>query len=145
MTVGVISYSFAGIYFYRDGFVPAPNVPFFRPLFFYKAVPQQYTSRPDILRHHEGNQLIHAAGLQQMAFQQGNNMHGNAVMPVFLSDAIANGRLGQTLLYIKDFRKANQLFRIILKIDSCDKLFLFSKSHTERLRIAASKFPRLFL
>lgn len=80
-----------------------------------------------------------------MAFQQGNNMHGNAVMPVFLSDAIANGRLGQTLLYIKDFRKANQLFRIILKIDSCDKLFLFSKSHTERLRIATSKFPRLFL
>ena len=55
-------------------------------------------------------------------------MHGNAVMPVFLSGAIANGRLGQTLLYIKDFRKANQLFRIIfLKIDSCDKLFLFSK------------------
>lgn len=44
-----------------------------------------------------------------MSFQQGNNMHGNAVMPVFLSDAIANGRLGQTLLYIKDFRKANQL------------------------------------
>lgn len=80
-----------------------------------------------------------------MAFQQGNNMHGNAVMPVFLSGAIANGRLGQTLLYIKDFRKANQLFRIILKIDSCDKLFLFSKSHPERLRIAASKFPRLFL
>lgn len=66
-------------------------------------------------------------------------------MPVFLSDAIANGRLGQTLLYIKDFRKANQFFRIILKIDSCDKLFLFSKSHPERLRIAASKFPRLFL
>lgn len=62
-----------------------------------------------------------------MAFQQGNNMHGNAAMPVFLSDAIANGRLGQTLLYIKDFRKANQLFRIILKIDSCDKLFLFFK------------------
>ena len=30
-------------------------------------------------------------------------------------------------LYIKDFRKANQLFRIILKIDSCDKLFLFFK------------------
>lgn len=54
-------------------------------------------------------------------------MRGNAVMPVFLSDAIANGRLGQTLLYIKDFRKANQLFRIILKIDSCDKLFLFFK------------------
>lgn len=44
MTVGVISYSCAGIYFYRDGFVPAPIVPFFRPLFFYKAVPQQYTS-----------------------------------------------------------------------------------------------------
>ena len=62
-----------------------------------------------------------------MAFQQGNNMHGNAVMPVFLSVAIANGRLGQTLLYIKDFRKVNQLFRIILKIDSCDKLFLFFK------------------
>lgn len=54
-------------------------------------------------------------------------MRGNAAMPVFLSDAIANGRLGQTLLYIKDFRKANQLFRIILKIDSCDKLFLFFK------------------
>ena len=48
-------------------------------------------------------------------------------MPVFLSDAIANGRLGQTLLYIKVFRKANQLFRIILKIDSRDKLFLFFK------------------
>ena len=42
-----------------------------------------------------------------MSFQQGNNMRGNAAMPVFLSDAIANGRLGQTLLYIKDFRKAN--------------------------------------
>ena len=62
-----------------------------------------------------------------MAFQQGNNMHGNAAMSVFLSDAIANGRLGQTLLYIKDFRKANQLFRIISKLDSCDKLFLFFK------------------
>ena len=62
-----------------------------------------------------------------MSFQQGNNMRGNAAMPVFLSDAIANGRLGQTLLYIKDFRKANQFFRIILKIDSCDKLFLFFK------------------
>ena len=30
--------------FFRYGFVPAPVVPFFRPLFFYKAVPQQYTS-----------------------------------------------------------------------------------------------------
>ena len=55
-----------------------------------------------------------------MAFQQGNNMHGNAAMPVFLSDAIATGLLGADASFnINDFRKANQFFRIILKIVSC--------------------------